>query len=162
MSLNLEAYAYAALRTKAAHNDLVCAALGLTGESGEFADLIKKHRYHAQPLDRDEAIKELGDVLWYVALGADQLGVTLDEVAQRNLTKLAKRYPKGFTAAASLARADDAAPHRAWPASVRVLGAAGIVSAALSITGGFLGVTELIGAGAAVMLAANLYALVWR
>lgn len=62
-------------------------ALGLNGEAGEYADLLKKHYYHqtAKPLDRAKALKELGDVLWYVALAADTLPVTgLDFAVARN------------------------------------------------------------------------------
>ena len=71
------------------------AALGLTGEAGEFADMVKKLRYHNKELTpevREHLIKELGDVLWYVAYGAKAFGVSLSTVAQINLDKLAKRY----------------------------------------------------------------------
>lgn len=111
----LNEYGAAAMRTKAPHNDLTCAALGLSGESaeavravvamsvsaGQFADLTKKHVHHKHPLEKEKAIKELGDVLWYFALACDVLGVTPEEVAQMNLTKLADRYPEGFTVEAS-------------------------------------------------------------
>lgn len=97
MAMTLDEYQRLALRTKAPHNTLECAALGLAGESGEFADLIKKHVYHSHPLDRLKAAKEIGDVLWYCALAADVLGITLDDVAQMNVDKLAKRYPEGFS-----------------------------------------------------------------
>src|SRR5579872_1401519 len=67
------------------HDDrLELAALGLSGESGEFADLVKKAIYHAKPLDATTAAKELGDILWYLALGAAALNLTLEEIAQMN------------------------------------------------------------------------------
>ena len=50
-------------------------------------------------------MKELGDVLWYVSQLAADIGVTLDEVAQKNVDKLKARYPEGFTEQASLNRA---------------------------------------------------------
>ena len=69
---------------------------GLTGEAGEVAELIKKHLYHATPLDQDALVKELGDCLWYVAAFANVLGLSLDDVAERNIEKLRRRYPEGF------------------------------------------------------------------
>jgi NTP pyrophosphatase (non-canonical NTP hydrolase) len=78
--------------------------LGLAGEAGECADLVKKHCYQdARPI-HDALIDELGDVLWYVAETAGALGVSLEEVAQHNVDKLRKRYPEGFEAERSLHR----------------------------------------------------------
>jgi NTP pyrophosphatase (non-canonical NTP hydrolase) len=71
-------------------------ALGLCGESGEFADHIKKGLHHGHKIDRDYLTKELGDVLWYVAVAADKLGIALEAVANQNIEKLEKRYPDGF------------------------------------------------------------------
>ena len=69
--------------------------LGLVGESGEFADKIKKilrdKNAEINEVDRQELVKELGDVLWYVASLAQNLHVSLDEVASLNVDKLAKR-----------------------------------------------------------------------
>jgi len=75
---------------------LTNAALGLTGEAGEFAELIKKWLYHDKPLDKAAAVAELGDVLWYLSLAADALGVTLEHVMVANIDKLQRRYPHGF------------------------------------------------------------------
>ena len=78
--------------------------LGLAGEAGECADLVKKHCYQdARPI-HDALIDELGDVMWYVAETAGALGVSLEEVAARNVEKLKKRYPGGFEAERSLHR----------------------------------------------------------
>ncbi len=76
---------------------LATLALGLSGESGECAEHIKKHLGHGHALDREAMTKELGDVLWYVASLAAKIGVTLDEVATVNLDKLRVRYPNGFS-----------------------------------------------------------------
>lgn len=72
--------------------------LGLCGESGECADILKKYYHQGHDLDRDHMAEELGDVLWYAAELAAGLGLTLDEVAARNIAKLRRRYPEGFDA----------------------------------------------------------------
>ena len=69
-------------------------ALGLCGEAGEVAEKIKKTVRGDTPLDVDMRMKiamELGDVLWYVAALADDLGATLDQVANWNVDKLQRR-----------------------------------------------------------------------
>ena len=101
-------YELAALRTAGPlitqRDQLICGALGLTGEAGETADFIKKHLFHGHELDRDKVIKELGDVLWYVALLARSVDSSLDEVAAVNLAKLRDRYPDGFDPERSINR----------------------------------------------------------
>jgi NTP pyrophosphatase (non-canonical NTP hydrolase) len=71
-------------------------ALGLTGEAGEVADLVKKSLYHSVPYSVEQIEKELGDVLWYVAAVAEEHGLTLNAIAAANAEKLRKRYPDGF------------------------------------------------------------------
>jgi len=71
--------------------------LGLCGEAGEVAEHIKKWFYHGHVNNKDELKKELGDVLWYLAVMADAIGLTLEDVAEHNLAKLANRYPEGFS-----------------------------------------------------------------
>lgn len=78
--------------------------LGLCGETGEIADVIKKHVYQGHDLVVEDMIEELGDVLWYCAELAAGLGVGLAEVAERNIEKLRKRYPNGFEAERSVNR----------------------------------------------------------
>lgn len=82
----------------AAHRDhhLVNFALGVAGEAGEVADLIKKQVSHGHTPDPDSLIEELGDVLWTVSALARTLDVPLEEVARRHLAKLQRRYPAGF------------------------------------------------------------------
>ena len=87
-------------------DDLMHAALGLAGEAGEFADAIKKHLIYGRELDRENAIEELGDVLWFVALGCATLGVSMVEVAQGNIDKLRKRYPEKYEDALAHRRLD--------------------------------------------------------
>ena len=80
------------------------AALGLCGESGEIADILKKYLYQGHGLDPTHIAKELGDVLWYVALACTALGMTMDKVMQMNIDKLKARYPEGFDADRSVNR----------------------------------------------------------
>ena len=85
--------------------DLICGALGLTGESGEVADLIKKSIFHGDKLSYSTELKEeLGDVLWYIALMCNALNISMEEVMELNIEKLKKRYPKGFSEEASRSR----------------------------------------------------------
>lgn len=86
---------------------LTCMALGIAGEAGEVADYVKKVVGHRHPLDREKMAKELGDVLWYLAVLAERFGYSLDQVAQMNVDKLRRRYPDGFSPERSLARADE-------------------------------------------------------
>lgn len=73
--------------------------LGLAGEAGEVAEKIKKILRDkagvASATDRVEIAKELGDVLWYVAQIATELGLSLDSIASTNLAKLASRQERG-------------------------------------------------------------------
>lgn len=70
--------------------------LGLTGEAGEVADLIKKGIFHEKGIDVNHLKKELGDVLWYIAMICYSCGISLDDVMQTNVDKLRARYPDGF------------------------------------------------------------------
>ena len=92
------AYQEAAARTRSddAGDLLSMCVLGLVGEAGEVAELIKKHRFHRQPLVPAAIEKELGDVLWYLANLADVCGLSLERIAAVNLQKLRERHPAGF------------------------------------------------------------------
>lgn len=82
------------------------ACLGLSGEVGEFNDMIKKWVFHEKELDMEHAKKEMGDVLWYVAMMCESFGWNMDEIMQMNVDKLKARYPEGFSVDRSLHRAD--------------------------------------------------------
>ena len=71
-------------------------ALGIAGEAGEYCELIKKSEFHGKMLDKEDAKKELGDVLYYVAMAATNLNIDLESVAEENVRKLRARYPDGF------------------------------------------------------------------
>lgn len=70
--------------------------LGLAGEAGEVANIVKKIQRDNDGVLTDETrakLKdELGDVLWYISACADELGLTLAEIAEFNIQKLAKRH----------------------------------------------------------------------
>ena len=76
-------------------NNFIYPVLGLVGESGEVAEKIKKvirdHNGVLNKKQRQEIKKELGDVLWYVAQIATELGLSLDEIAVFNIKKLESR-----------------------------------------------------------------------
>ena len=70
--------------------------LGLAGEAGEVANIVKKIQrdFGGEITDeiRSKLKDELGDVLWYISACADELGLTLEEIARFNIEKLAERH----------------------------------------------------------------------
>lgn len=105
--MNLNEYQSLAQRTantKTPSAKIENGILGLCGESGECADILKKHLYQGHEFDRRKMLDELGDVLWYVAELAAGLALSLQDVAEHNVEKLKKRYPKGFDAERSIHR----------------------------------------------------------
>lgn len=109
MSLTLNQYQRLAMRTdsqsyKRSEDRLLNGLMGLNGESGEAIDIAKKWLYQGHPLDVDGLIEELGDIMWYVALTAKALGVSLNEVGRKNIEKLKIRYPDGFSEEKSVNR----------------------------------------------------------
>lgn len=110
--MTINEYQKLALRTeKGARNDyadprLVNGLMGLCGEAGEALDELKKHMFQEHWLDKTHIAKELGDVAWYLAVAADALGYTLEDILQMNVDKLQARYPDGFEADRSLHRAE--------------------------------------------------------
>jgi NTP pyrophosphatase (non-canonical NTP hydrolase) len=73
--------------------------LDLCGEAGEVAEKVKKiirdQKGEFTQSNRDELAKELGDVLWYLAVFADDLGFNLEDIATQNLNKLRDRHTRG-------------------------------------------------------------------
>jgi NTP pyrophosphatase (non-canonical NTP hydrolase) len=79
-------------------NRLLTAAVGINAEGGEFMEIVKKIIFQGKPWDEAniEHLKiELGDVMWYVAQACMALDISLEEVLDRNIEKLSKRYPAG-------------------------------------------------------------------
>lgn len=77
---------------------------GMCGEAGECIDLLKKVEFQGHTFDPNRFTDELGDVLWYVAETASGLGLSLEQVAKRNIEKLKARYPQGFEVDKSIHR----------------------------------------------------------
>lgn len=101
MSLSLKDYQTAALKTargKQERDELFHLVLGLMGETGEVAEKFKKlvrdKGSDVKQLDLNDMKKELGDVLWYLAVLAEFLGLSLEDIARDNLTKLADRQKR--------------------------------------------------------------------
>ena len=75
---------------------ILLACLGLSGEVGEFNDMIKKWIFHEKDLDEEHLKKELGDIMWYIAMMCHAFRWNLDEIMEMNINKLKARYPEGF------------------------------------------------------------------
>ncbi len=86
---------------------LLNGCMGLCGESGEVIDLLKKHLSQGHDLNKEKMIEEIGDVAWYIAEIAYALNVDLETVLTRNIEKLKKRYPEGFSVERSLNRENE-------------------------------------------------------
>ena len=77
---------------------LLTSGVGINAEGGEFLEIIKKMIFQGKPWNadnREHLIIELGDIMWYVAQACISLGVSIDDVITRNVTKFEKRYPGG-------------------------------------------------------------------
>ena len=110
--MTINEYQTAALRTAqtdklTARELLLNSALGLCGESGEVADLLKKYHFQGHDLDIEHIAKELGDIAWSLAVGAYAIGYDLETILQMNVDKLKARYPDGFSTDRSLHRAEN-------------------------------------------------------
>lgn len=80
------------------------AAIGIGTESGEFLDAVKKAMFYGRELDKKNLKEELGDLLWYIGIAADELGTTFEALMDENIAKLKARYPDKFTQEAEQGR----------------------------------------------------------
>jgi len=98
--MKLNEYQSLAMRTAkdmgSLDKNLLHVALGITSDAGELADNVKKYVVYGGAYDGDNLIEELGDCLWFIALGAKTLGLPLEDIARYNVEKLKKRYPNGY------------------------------------------------------------------
>jgi NTP pyrophosphatase (non-canonical NTP hydrolase) len=85
---------------------LVHASGKLASEAGEMIDPIFAAWTYGRPLDSANILEEAGDILFYLQAILNTVGFTMQEVRQHNITKLAKRYPNGYSNTAANERAD--------------------------------------------------------
>lgn len=83
---------------------LINSVMGLCGEAGEAIDIVKKWLAQGHELKKEQLLKELGDIAWYLAEAATALETPLEDILQANIEKLKKRYPTGFDVQRSLLR----------------------------------------------------------
>lgn len=82
------------------------ATMGISTEAGELLDVLKKHIFYGKDVDWVNLEEEMGDLFWYLAVLADVLGKTeFQGLMQKNIDKLAKRYPdQKFTSDSAINR----------------------------------------------------------
>lgn len=106
--MNFKDYQGLSYRTRnkklTAEQNVHAAVFGISGEFGEVADDLKKHFFQGHDLDIEHVAEEIGDVLWYIALLATSLNLSLDEIAIKNTEKLEKRYDGDFSTEKSVNR----------------------------------------------------------
>lgn len=83
---------------------LLHAVIGLETEVGELQDALKKSIFYGKPLDKVNIAEEIGDAFWYMAILSDTLGVSFEEIMEKNIAKLKARYGDKFTESAALNR----------------------------------------------------------
>ena len=81
-------------------------AVGLAGEVGEFLDAVKRHVFYDKPIDRENAIEELGDIEFYSSDIRRLIGAFRIDVLRKNIDKLNKRYNNGYSDKEAHERAD--------------------------------------------------------
>tara|TARA_Y100000004_G_scaffold118236_1_gene132881 strand:+ start:38 stop:439 length:402 start_codon:yes stop_codon:yes gene_type:complete len=77
---------------------LLTAAVGMSAEAGEFTEVVKKIIFQGKPVTEENMFhlkRELGDIMWYVAQACIGMNISIDEILQMNVDKLADRYPDG-------------------------------------------------------------------
>jgi NTP pyrophosphatase (non-canonical NTP hydrolase) len=108
--MNFYEYQKKAMRTAnfalSDNDQLLNAALGISGESGEFAGMVKKFMFQGHDFDKQKLIAELGDVIWYAALACESMSIDLEDIVAYNIEKLEKRYPEKFAPNHSIERVD--------------------------------------------------------
>ncbi len=76
---------------------LLHAAMGISTEAGELLDALKKHLFYGKDLDRTNLFEEVGDLFWYMAILADELGFDFEQAMEKNIEKLRARYGEKFS-----------------------------------------------------------------
>lgn len=108
--MKVNEYQQLALRTEYVLSDedsythILQGLMGLCGESGECMDILKKHIFQGHELNEHHLALELGDVAWYLAISANAIGYSLEDIFWMNIMKLKDRYPDGFDPELSINR----------------------------------------------------------
>ena len=100
LAIKTESTDFTAMNTRLENDGLkrlLHAGIGLSTESGEFLDALKKHIFYGKDLDRVNLAEEMGDLFWYLAIVSDELGVDMSDVMERNIAKLKARYGEKFS-----------------------------------------------------------------
>lgn len=101
------------------YENLLHASVGCSTEAGQFLDTMKKVWVYGQALSHtnkegqshfQNIDEELGDMLFYIQLACIYVGTDIESLVRANMTKLAKRYPTGYSDAAAATRADNDDP----------------------------------------------------
>ena len=80
------------------------AAMGVSTEAGELLDAVKKHVYYGKKLDEVNMLEEVGDLFWYLAILADELGFDFKQAMEKNINKLQARYGEKFSEERAITR----------------------------------------------------------
>jgi NTP pyrophosphatase (non-canonical NTP hydrolase) len=86
--------------------DLLHMAVGVSGEAGELLDAVKKHVIYNKPLDIENVKEEIGDLYFYIERILQLIDTSRDEIMERNIAKLTKRYGEKYSDKAAQERAD--------------------------------------------------------
>lgn len=87
--------------------EVLHAAVGVSGESGELLDAIKKWIFYNKTVDRENVVEELGDLEFYMEAIRSKMGISREETLKHNMEKLAERYKKyQYSDQAAIERAD--------------------------------------------------------
>jgi NTP pyrophosphatase (non-canonical NTP hydrolase) len=73
------------------------AMMGMVTEAAECMDIVKKAKIYGRALDRVHLAEEAGDVMWYLAILSDELGISFEEMWEKNIAKLRVRFPEKYT-----------------------------------------------------------------
>lgn len=108
--LNTESNDFEGIKERLDNNKirLLHAALGMSTEASEVADIIKKHLFYGKELDRAHLSEEIGDLLYYCSIAIDALGGNYEDIMDANIRKLKARFPDGFKPTHAISQNPDA------------------------------------------------------
>lgn len=93
-------------------HDLMHSSIGISEEAGEILGIVKKCVWYGKEFDKVKAVEEAGDLLHYLQMFCNKIGITIEDLIVTNMSKLNIRYPSGYT--------DDCAIHRNKEAEAKI------------------------------------------